>query len=54
MFKISSIVFIAISTVILFIIDFMINLLPNKFGVHIGHILLFIAVSIVLYNGSIA
>ena len=52
--KVSSVFFVLVAAVILFLIDLAVNQIPFMIGVHVGHFVLFVAVGVLLYNGSIA
>jgi hypothetical protein len=52
--KVSSVFFVLVAAVILFLFDLAVNQIPFMIGVHIGHFVLFVVVGVLLYNGSIA
>ena len=52
--KVTSVFFVLVAAVILFLIDLAVNQIPFMIGVHIGHFVLFVAVGVLLYNGSMA
>lgn len=50
--KISMIFYILFTTFILFSLDLLVNFAPMPILVHVGHIVLFLGVSFLLYNGT--